>query len=155
MFNFSKFFISLFFIGTIPYAPGTFGSFFTLIFFYSIIDSMNAISLVLIFFIIFLISLFLINYYSKKTETHDDKKIVIDEFLGILFILIFYHYYQFTNNLFMFIIIFLLFRFFDILKPFPINWIDNNFKNSLSVILDDVIAGLYTLIILYLFYAFL
>ena len=50
-----------------------------------------------------------------------------------------------------YIYIFLLFRFFDIKKPFPINIFDSKFKNNFGVILDDVIAGLYTVITLIIF----
>ena len=46
---------------------------------------------------------------------------------------------------------FILFRFFDILKPFPINWIDKNIKNGLGVILDDIIAGMFSAITIYIF----
>ena len=46
------------------------------------------------------------------------------------------------------LLIFILFRFFDIIKPFPANWIDKNMKNSYGIILDDIIAGIYTIITL-------
>ena len=65
-------------------------------------------------------------------------------------IFIFYEFIRFTNDILMMIIIFLIFRFFDIAKIFPANWIDKNLKNSWGVILDDIVAGIYTLFILYI-----
>ena len=55
----------------------------------------------------------------------------------------------------MFTSIFLLFRFFDIVKVYPANWIDKNLKNSLGVILDDLVAGVYCIFILYIFNVFI
>ena len=92
---------------------------------------------------------------KEDTEEIDSKEIVIDEFLGqsipiLFFYIIFYE--ASVSNSFFFIIVFLSFvgfRFFDILKPYPINYVDNNIKNGFGVILDDLIAGLFTLIVLY------
>ena len=75
--------------------------------------------------------------------------------MGIFIIIIFYEYIKFTNDLLMFLLIFLLFRFFDILKIYPANWVDKNIKNSFGVILDDLVAGVYCIIIFLLINAFL
>ena len=48
---------------------------------------------------------------------------------------------------------FILFRFFDIVKPFPINIVDKKMKNGLGVMLDDIIAGIYSTIVIYIIYA--
>ena len=58
-------------------------------------------------------------------------------------------YLKFTNDFIMFLLILILFRFFDILKIFPINWVDKNIKNSFGVVLDDLLAGVYSIIVLY------
>ena len=79
----------------------------------------------------------------------------MDEFLGLYLIVIFYEYYKFTNDLLMFFFIFILFRFFDIFKIFPANWIDKNINNSLGVILDDLVAGVYCVFIFLIINAFL
>ena len=97
----------------------------------------------------------MINNLEGEFEEIDSKEIVIDEFLGqsipiIFFYIIFYEGSVSTN--FFFIIVFLSFigfRFFDILKPYPINYVDENMKNGFGVILDDLIAGFFTLIVLY------
>ena len=148
MYKFSKLFISLFGIGFFPYASGTIGTIASLLLLYLIIEFVSFFSMILIFTLIFFISIKLINNYTNFVKKHDSSEIIIDEFLGIVFIFIFYDFIKFTNNLTMFIIIFLIFRFFDILKPFPINWIDKNIKNSFGVLLDDIIAGTYTVIFL-------
>ncbi len=155
MFKISKYIISLFGIGFIPIAPGTIASFFTLILFYLVKNYISIFFLFYIFISISLISLFLINIYSSKVKRYDSSEIVIDEFLGIFIIIIFYDYINFTNDLMMFISIFLLFRFFDIVKVYPANWIDKNLKNSLGVILDDLVAGVYCIFILYIFNVFI
>lgn len=149
MYNFSKFFISLLGVGFVPVASGTFGTLVSLIFFYFIINLTHFFYLFIFFCIIFILSIKFINIYSSTSNNHDCSEIVIDEFLGINFILIFYEYYKFTNDLIMFLLIFILFRFFDIIKLYPANWVDKNIKNSLGVILDDIVAGVYCVIILY------
>ena len=101
-------------------------------------------------------SIWMINNLEGEFEEIDSKEIVIDEFLGqsipiIFFYIIFYEGSVSTN--FFFIIVFLSFigfRFFDILKPYPINYVDKNIKNGFGVILDDLIAGFFTLIVLYI-----
>ena len=102
-------------------------------------------------------SILLLSYgliYSDFVKQQDTSEIVIDEFLGITFILIFYDFVKFTNDILMFFLIFILFRLFDIIKFFPANWIHKNLKNSLGVILDDIVAGSYCVIILYIFNVF-
>ena len=89
----------------------------------------------------------MLNYCYKKNiflDT-DDKSIVIDEIFGYLVFMIF-----FENTVFNIIIGFILFRFFDILKPFPIYLIDKKIKNSFGVMLDDIVAGLFAGIMLLL-----
>ena len=144
----------MFGVGYFKYAPGTAASLITCLI-YLLINKY----FVLIYFVIFLIivsiySIILINKIYKKK---DAKEIVIDEFIGQS-IPIFYSYSllgqdTFNAYLFMIILSFLLFRFFDILKIFPINIIDNKLKNGLGVVLDDVLAGIYSAIIIYFFAA--
>ena len=155
MYNISKFFISLFGVGFFPIASGTVGSFFSIVFFYLIINYVTMLSLIILFFFIFFLSLILINIYTFGKKNHDSSEIVIDEFLGILIIVIFYDIIKFTNDILMFTLIFFLFRFFDIVKIYPANWIDKNINNSLGVILDDLVAGVYCVFILIIINAFL
>ncbi|MDC0037585.1 phosphatidylglycerophosphatase A [Alphaproteobacteria bacterium] len=140
---------TLFGIGYSPIAPGTIGSIFSIVFLYFLIKFVSYSFLVIIFLIIFFSSLKLINKYSNLLKSHDSSTIVIDEFLGIFLIILFYDYLKFANDFVMFLLILILFRFFDIFKIFPINWVDKNIKNSFGVILDDLLAGVYSIIVLY------
>ena len=142
-------FTTLFGIGYSPIAPGTIGSIFSIVFLYFLIKFVSYGFLVIIFLIILFTSLKLIEKYSNLLKSHDSSTIVIDEFLGIFLIILFYDYLKFTNDFIMFLLILILFRFFDILKIFPINWVDKNIKNSFGVVLDDLLAGVYSIIVLY------
>ena len=142
-------FTTLFGIGYSPIAPGTIGSIFSIVFLYFLIKFVSYSFLVIIFLIILFTSLKLIEKYSNLLKSHDSSTIVIDEFLGIFLIILFYDYLKFANDFIMFLLILILFRFFDILKIFPINWIDKNIKNSFGVVLDDLLAGVYSIIVLY------
>ena len=142
-------FTTLFGIGYSPIAPGTIGSIFSIVFLYFLIKFVSYSFLVIIFLIILFTSLKLIEKYSNLLKSHDSSTIVIDEFLGIFLIILFYDYLKFSNDFIMFLLILILFRFFDILKIFPINWVDKNIKNSFGVVLDDLLAGVYSIIVLY------
>ena len=71
------------------------------------------------------------------------------KFVSYSFLVIIFLITLFTNDFIMFLLILILFRFFDILKIFPINWVDKNIKNSFGVVLDDLLAGVYSIIVLY------
>ena len=149
-------FISVFFTGYFKIWPGTFASFISIIILFPIIkfNIFSFTNFVCIFILLFILSLYFIKKYSFYNHTHDSGTIVIDEFLGIFLILIFYEYIFFYNDLIMLLLIFILFRFFDIVKIFPANIIDRNLNNALGVILDDLVAALYTIISLYILNAF-
>ena len=157
MIKLTNLFVSLFYSGYIKTLPsGTFGSFISILILFPLIE-FNIISLelfILGFIIIFLLSLYFIKVFSSYTQSHDSKIIVIDEFLGIYLILIFYDQIQIINTYISIFLIFILFRFFDIVKIFPANIIDKNLNNALGVILDDLVAALYTIIILYVINAY-
>ena len=153
MIKLANFFVSLSFAGYIKIIPpGTFASFLSIVILFPIVEY-KIISLeifVVIFFVIFLLSLFFINKFSSHNQSHDSKIIVIDEFLGVYLILIFYDQVKIINPYVTIMLIFILFRFFDILKIFPANIVDRKLKSAFGVILDDLIAGIYTIIILYI-----
>lgn len=142
----TKIFVSIFFIGYIKFASGTWGTLASILILFPIIklSSLTINLFLIIFIILFFISNFLINYFSNFTNSNDSKNIVIDELLGIFSILIFYDFIFIYNDILTLILIFIIFRFFDIVKIFPANYIDKNFKNGYGVILDDIIAGFYT-----------
>ena len=141
-----RFILTGFYIGKIKYAPGTFGTLLAVPLFL-LIQDLSLISKILFVFLFFLLSLFLLNisYKRKVFDEIDDKSIVIDEIIGYLVFIIF-----FENTLFDLTVGFLLFRLFDIIKPYPISLIDKKMKNALGVILDDIIAGLFSGITLFI-----
>ena len=148
MFNLSKIFVTLLYIGYLKIIPGTIGSLVAFIVILIAHNFLDKIYLYILFITCFFLSLYLINVYQKFIGKNDSPEIVIDEFLGVFTIFLFFDYY---NNLHIFIILalgFIFFRFFDILKPFPISLIDKKIKNSFGVIFDDIIAGIYSTICL-------
>ena len=156
--NFNYLFVTFFGIGTFRYAPGTITSLITTIllfsFFHIINLSNNVIFLILI--IIFLYSFYAVAYYIKENENKDPKEVVIDEVIGQAIPIYLYETAHETTKspeeaFLYYIYIFILFRFFDIKKPFPINIFEKKFRNSFGVIFDDVIAGLYVVLTLIIF----
>ena len=152
----TKIFLSIFYIGYINFAPGSWGSLAAIIIIYFFFNlSLISLSLsILIFIILFFISVFLINYFSSFDKSNDSKHIVIDEFLGIYTIFLFYNFIYIYNHIITLALIFLIFRFFDIFKIFPANYIDRKFKNGYGVILDDIVAAIYTILTLVILNAF-
>ena len=148
----------MFGIGKIKKIPGSIASLATTLFlfflFHVLIASPN---IVLIFImIIFLISLYSVNIFIKNLENKDPKEVVIDEFIGqsipICLYEIAHEGTKETNQvLTYYFVMFILFRIFDITKPFPASYYEKNFKNSLGVIMDDVCAGLYVVAVLVLY----
>jgi len=155
--NLTKFFVSIFFVGYIKFAPGTFGTLISLLIMYILFNilSLPLIILAIIFIFLFFISNYLINYFSLITNSHDSKHIVIDELLGVFIIFLFYDLIFLFNDILTYLLIFILFRFFDIFKIFPANFFDKHYKNGYSVILDDIIAGLYTVLTLIILNVFI
>ncbi len=150
----------MFGIGYSKYASGTVASFVTCVIFYSLYSvgylESRGIYLICIIIIIFFLSILLIDKFSDVFDKKDAKEIVIDEFVGQnipLFFLLFIPLNTATYNKdFMILIVlsFIFFRFFDILKPYPINLIDKKMKNGLGVMLDDVIAGIFSALLIYM-----
>ena len=154
-------FVTLFGIGKIKKIPGSLASLVTTLFLFFLFHILNiSPNIVLIsVIIIFFISLYAVNIFIKDLENKDPKEVVIDEFIGQSIPLCLY---EVAHNvpketgeiLKFYFIMFILFRIFDITKPFPASYYEKNFKNSLGVIMDDVCAGLYVVAILVLYMVF-
>ena len=151
-------FVTLFGIGKLKGIPGSYASLATTIFLFFIFHILNfSPNIVLIgVIIVFFISLYAVNIFIKDLENKDPKEIVIDEFIGqsipICLYEIAHEGTKETNQVLLFyFIIFILFRIFDITKPYPVSYYDKNFKNSFGVIMDDVCAGLYVVAVLVLY----
>ena len=144
--NFTKYFATLFGIGFIPLAPGTFGSLFSILIWYVFIDLFSIFYFIALFLFVLSVSFYLTDIYLDNYKKKDPSEVIVDEFLGqsipLLFIVNF--------NIYEVLIAFVTFRFFDIYKIYPINKIED-LKGSYGVILDDIVAGIYSLIILMLY----
>ena len=151
-------FVTMFGLGRIPKIPGTFGSLATIIILYIFFHILNLSSniILIILITIFILSFSAIAIYIKDNENKDPKEIIIDEFIGQSLPIYLYeisHGIEKSSNeaIIFYGICFVLFRFFDIAKPFPVNYFDRNFKNSFGVIMDDVCAGFYVVLSLICF----
>ncbi len=151
-------FVTMFGLGRIPKIPGTFGSLATIIILYIFFHILNLSSniILIILITIFILSFSAVAIYIKDNENKDPKEIIIDEFIGQSLPIYLYeisHGIEKSSNeaIIFYGICFVLFRFFDIAKPFPVNYFDRNFKNSFGVIMDDVCAGFYVVLSLICF----
>jgi len=129
-------------VGYSPVAPGTLGTLVAIPVYYflsNISSPIYEITLVGFFFLSVWISGNAEIYFGKK----DDQRIVIDEMMGFLITMLWV-----PKTIHFIIIAFFLFRFFDILKPFPIRHVEKRFKGGFGVVLDDAMAGVYGNIIL-------
>jgi phosphatidylglycerophosphatase A len=154
-------FVTLFGIGKIKKIPGSIASLVTTIFLFFLLHILNfSVNIVLTsVIIIFFISLYSVNIFIKDLDNKDPKEVVIDEFIGQSIPICLYEIaHEGTKDtsqiLTSYFIMFILFRIFDIVKPYPVSYYDKNFKNSFGVIMDDVIAGLYVVAVLVLYMAF-
>ena len=157
-------FVTFLGVGYIKIASGTFASLATSIIFYCLFRFYISIEyfpiLCLAMILVFAYSLYAIKTIENEFEKKDARQIVIDEVIGqsipILFIeyIIFLQNQSFGADLYLYLMSFFLFRFFDIFKPFPIRYFDKNYKNSFGILFDDILAGIYTLILILIFIEF-
>ncbi len=148
----------MFGLGKIPKIPGTFGSIATVIILYIFFHILNfPTNTILIFLLIILIiSFYAVAAHIKDNENKDPKEVIIDEFIGQSIPIYLYEISHGTEKssdeaIIFYGVSFVLFRFFDIAKPFPVSFFDKNFKNSFGVIMDDICAGFYVVLSLICF----
>ena len=156
--TFNSYFVTLLGLGKIKFIPGTIGSLATVIILYVIFHIFNVSSnfVLLSLVVIFIYSFYAVSSYIKNNENKDPSEIVIDELIGQAIPIFAYEISHGTEKspdeaIIFYCICFILFRFFDIVKPFPVSFFDKNFKNSFGVIMDDVCAGLYVILSLICF----
>ena len=155
---FNSLFVTMLGLGKIKFIPGTFGSLATTIILYLLFHVLNLSPnfILLGLIIIFIYSFYAISSYIKDNENKDPGEIIIDELIGQSIPIFAYEISHGTEKspdeaFIFYCICFALFRFFDIVKPFPVSFFDKNFKNSFGVIMDDVCAGLYVILSLICF----
>jgi phosphatidylglycerophosphatase A len=158
--TFNYLFVTCFGIGSFRFAPGTITSFVTTIFLFSLFHIINLSNNIILIglILIFLYSFYAVAEYIKNNENKDPKEVVVDEFIGQSIPIYLYEIAHGTiknpqETALFYFYIFILFRYFDIKKPFPVSYFDKKFKNSFGVILDDVVAGLYVVLTLIIFMA--
>ncbi len=127
-----------FFVGKIPYAPGSFGSIVGLLL-YCLLPNQY---IVFTTFVLFVSGVIASSYYEKMTNMEDPKEVVIDEVVGQMLTL---HLCLYKNNfgIYSYIASFLLFRFFDILKPWPIRLADRGLHGGIGIMFDDILAAIF------------
>ena len=141
--NFYKSISTCFGLGYISPFPGTLTSFLTVVIIWLIQKYFGfQITLTCIFFITLLGYIAIEKDVNKKS---DPKEIVIDEFIGQSLVLVFLPL-TYQN----YILGFILFRFFDIYKPMPINYFEKKYQNAFGIIFDDIIAAVYALLAIYI-----
>ena len=133
-------------IGLIPFAPGTFGSIFAWIAFILISHFVNMLILTIV---IIILSIWVCEKVSKDLFEKDHKSIVIDELAGMWVALLPVIYFASSQNerIAYAILALVFFRFFDILKPFPVSYFDQKYKNGFGIVFDDIIAGILAAVI--------
>ena len=156
--KFNLLFVTFFYIGKIKYAPGTFASLVTCLVFLLLISIFNFSVIFLITLTIFCYSFVAINNFFNEFISEDPPEIVIDEVVGQMLPLLAIPIYETLYPLptmYYCVSAFILFRLFDVWKPYPISYVDNNIKGSLGIMLDDILASVYSIIILSLTLFFL
>jgi phosphatidylglycerophosphatase A len=156
--KFNSLLVTMFGLGKIKFAPGTFGSLATTIILFYLFHQLNISSGTILvgLIIIFIYSFYAVSTHIKDSKNKDPGEIIIDEFLGQSIPIYFYEISHGTTKesneaIVYYVLFFLLFRYFDIMKPFPVNFFDKNFKNSFGVIMDDICAGFYVVLTLVCF----
>lgn len=136
--------------GAAPKAPGTFGT-LAAVPLYLLLAQLSTVAYLTVVVVSFIVGIYLCGQTSKDMKVHDHGGIVWDEFVGfwITMIALPFHWAWIVAG-------FVVFRFFDIVKPFPIGWFDKRVHGGLGIMIDDVIAGFFALIVLqvvrYLFF---
>ena len=148
--QFLEFICTWLYSGKAKFAPGTFGSLATLPFVYLISTYFGPIGIFIFALITFVIGIIACDKYTKIIDKQDPGFIVIDEVSGQSIALLLA-----GTNIYLYIIGFILFRIFDILKPYPVSWADKKLHGGFGIMLDDIFAGIYALIILEIIKSFI
>ena len=144
-----RFIVTFFYIGHAKIAPGSIASLVTTLIFYFFAKHLISYLFIIIILITSILAFFAVSIYTYELSEKDRSEIVIDEVIGQSIALLPLLLFEQTNppQLFMCIISLLFFRFFDIVKPYPINKFDK-MNNSFGVIFDDILAGIFSALLL-------
>jgi len=128
--------------GYLPKAPGTWGSVVGLILYY-FLHSLSLPTYLITVGVLLIVGAFAAGSAEKIMDRKDPGQVVIDGIVGILITLA-----AAPAQPAIWLLGFGLFRFFDILKPFPIGWIDKRIQGGVGIMMDDVVAGIYSFLVL-------
>lgn len=128
--------------GAAPVAPGTFGT-IAAIPLYLLVQPLGPLNYLLLVLVLFFVGVWLCDRTSRDLGVHDHGGIVWDEWVGLLVTL-----WMAPHGWYWLLAGFVLFRIFDILKPWPIGWLDRQVSGGLGIMLDDLVAGLFGFILL-------
>jgi len=138
-----------FYSGYLPKAPGTWGSLVGLLLFF-LLHTLSLEIYLAVIASIFLLGTFAAGEAEKIMDHPDPGLVVIDEIVGMLITMI-----AIPATPLLMVLGFILFRIFDIWKPFPVDFFDQRFHGGLGIMLDDIMAGIYSLIILHVLIRFI
>ena len=130
--------------GKIPFAPGTWGSAFALIPWY-FCRGLSLANYLIVMVVLFVVGFLTAGSAEKILDRPDPGAIVIDEIMGMFVTLTLA-----PNHPVAWLLGFILFRIFDVLKPFPVSWLDTHLHGGIGIMMDDVMAGIYALVCLQL-----
>ena len=129
--------------GLSPKAPGTFGTLAAIPIYLALIQYVNSSLYLVIVVLLSLLGFWLCGKTAKDFGVHDHPGIVWDEIVGFLITM-----FQAPLGWVWVLIGFALFRVFDILKPWPINWLDKKVEGGVGIMLDDILAGIFAWVVL-------
>jgi len=135
--------------GAMPFAPGTFGTLLAIPF-YLLLQPLSLIPYIIFVIAFFIFSSWVCERVSHETHTHDHPGMCIDEFAGFFVTMI-----NAPLGWSWIVLGFILFRIFDILKPWPIHIIDQKVHGGFGMVLDDIVAGLFAMTLIQLIHFFL
>jgi len=127
--------------GLIKPAPGTWGTLASLPVWWYFLADLALLPFLLVIVVSFAIGCYLCGYTSKALGAHDHGAIVWDEFVGMWISLI-----LIPKTFLAVLLAFVFFRLFDIVKPFPIKWLDQKVSGGFGIMIDDVLAGIFALV---------
>ena len=142
----SIFFATFFYVGYFPYGPGTAGTFVSMVLYFLFFHYLTFSGYIILCIVLFFAGIFFSSRAEKIIGKKDPSEVVIDEVEGYLITMLGAFWAPFSI---LYVLIgFLLFRIFDIIKPFPIGAADKRIGGGIGIMLDDVIAAVISAVLL-------
>ena len=144
--NISILFATFFYVGYFPYGPGTAGTFAAMILYFIFLHNLNFLYYIILCIVLFFAGVFFSSRAEKIIGKKDPSEVVIDEVAGYLITMLGALGAPFSIP---YVLIgFLLFRIFDIIKPFPVGFADKHIGGGIGIMLDDIIAAVISAVLL-------